>query len=327
MRRRDFITLLGGAVAAWPITAQAQQRPVPVIGYLYPGSPEGTGALQAEAFRKGLGEAGFVEGRDVSVEYRWGYGDNTRMPGLAAELIRHRVAVIFAPSIDAALAAKAETASIPIIFSTGSDPVRYGLVESLNRPGGNVTGFANMLTEIGAKQFGLLHELVPKATHFAAFVSATAPNAEAFIKDVQGAAATTGVQVKIEAPSTSRDIDAAFARMAQGQADALLVGPGPLFGNRGVQISTLSLYHRLPTMFTARESVQAGGLISYGSSTADAAHQAGGYVARILKGEKPVDLPVQRATKFELVVNLQTARVFGIEVPSTLLAIADEVIE
>ena len=326
LRRRDSIVFVGGA-AVWPLAARAQQDAMRVVGYLYSGSPEGSGALQAAAFREGLGEAGFVEGRNVSIEYQWGHGDNARLPGLAAELVRHRVAVIFTPSIDAALVAKAETAIIPIVFSTGSDPVQNGLVDSLNRPGGNLTGFASMLTDIGAKQFGLLHELVPKAMHFAALVSATAPNAEAYGRDVQAAAAAAGRQVKLHAPNTSRDIDAAFASMVQDQAEALLVGPSPLFGNRGVQISSLSLYHRLPTMFTAKESVEAGGLISYGSSNADNARRAGSYVARILKGEKPADLPVQRTTRFELVINLQTARVFGIEVPSALLATADEVVE
>jgi putative ABC transport system substrate-binding protein len=326
MRRREFIAGIG-ALAAWPFAARAQQGVIAVVGYLYSGSPEGSGTAQATAFRNGLSEGGFVEGRNLSIEYRWGNGDLARLPELAAELVRRQVALIFTPSIDAALVAKAATATIPIVFNTGADPIENGLVTSFNRPGANITGFATMLTAIGAKQFGLLHELLPKARHFAALVSATSPNAEEYTKQVQAAAATTGRQLELYAPNTNGEIDMAFAHMIENRTDALLVGPSPLFGNRSVQLATLSLYHRLPTMFTARESVEAGGLISYGSSNAASVHQAGIYAARILKGEKPADLPVQRTAKFELVINLQTARVFGLTIPETLLATADEVIQ
>jgi putative tryptophan/tyrosine transport system substrate-binding protein len=326
MKRREFIAGLGGA-AVWPPAVRAQQSAMPVVGYLYAGSPEGSGAAQAEAFRKGLGEGGFVEGRNVSIEYRWGNGDLARLPELAAELVRRQVALIFTPSIDAALVAKASTSTIPIVFNTGSDPIQSGLVTSLNRPGANITGFATMLTAIGTKQFGLLQELLPTASRFAALVSATAPNAEEYAKQVQAAAEAKGRQLELFAPRTNSEIDVAFARMVQNRTDAVLVGPSPLFGNRGVQLTTLSLYHRLPTMFTARESVKVGGLVSYGSSNAAHTRQAGIYAARILKGEKPGDLPVQRAAKFELVLNLQTARVFGLTIPETLLATADEVIQ
>jgi putative tryptophan/tyrosine transport system substrate-binding protein len=331
LKRRDVFPLVGGVAAAtsvfWPLPARAQQRPMPVVGYFYPGVPEASGATQAAAFRKGLGEAGYVEGRNVTIEYRWGQNDSARLPELAADLVRRHVAVIAAPSTASAFAAKAATTTIPIVFGTGSDPVQLGLVDSLNRPRGNITGFSNFITDLAPKQLGLFHELIPKATRFAALVDPSSPATEPFIKDAQMAAASIGRQIEIVAASTNRDIEAAFASLAQKQTDALLVSPAPLLGNRRVQLVTLAAHYRLPTMYVMREHVEIGGLMSYGSSLDEQARQIGLYVGRILKGEKPADLPVQRATKFEFIINLQTARLLGIEVPATLLATADEVIE
>jgi ABC-type uncharacterized transport system substrate-binding protein len=327
MQRREFVTILGGAVAAWPLVARAQQAAMPVVGYFYPGVPEASGATQATAFRKGLGEAGYVEGRNVTVEYRWGQNDPARLTELAADLVRRRVAVIAAPSNASAFAAKAATTTIPIVFGTGSDPVRLGLVDSLNRPGGNVTGFNNFITDLAPKQLGLFHELIPKAARFAALVDPSNPATEPFIKDAQAAAGAMGRQIEIVAVSTNRDIEAAFSSLEQKQTDALLVSPAPLFGNRRGQLVTLATHYRLPTMYVTREMVEIGGLMSYGTSLGEMARQVGLYTGRILKGEKPGDLPVQRATKFEFLINLQTARLLGIEVPATLLAIADEVID
>jgi ABC-type uncharacterized transport system substrate-binding protein len=328
MRRRSFLTLLGGAAAVWPLAARAQQPAMPVIGYLSAGTPEVTGAIQMAALRKGLSEAGYVEGRNVAIEYRWGQNDNARLPELAADLVRRRVAVIVIPgSITAAFVAKAATTTIPIVFGTGADPVQLGLVASLNRPGGNVTGFSNMLAEIGGKQLGLLHELIPSAARFAVLANPTQQNFEFFIKDVQASAAAIGRPIELLTASTNRDIDTAFASAAQKRADALLVGPSPLFSNRRFQLLMLAAYHRLPTMYGEREWAEAGGLITYGSNFGDQARQVGIYAGRILKGEKPADLPVQLATKFEFIINLHTARTFGIEVSPTLSARADEVIE
>jgi putative ABC transport system substrate-binding protein len=324
--RRDFITLLGGAAAAWPVAARAQ-RTVPVIGYLYQGVPEGSGTTAAAAFRSGLSEAGYVEGRNVMIEYRWGQNDITRLPELAADLVRRRVAIIAVPAgLSAAQAAKEATTSIPIVFGTAGDPVQAGLVASLNRPGGNVTGFSDMLAELGGKQFGILRELLPEAMRFAVFVNPTSPNTEVFVKNVK-AAAVTGRQVEFLAATSNRDIDAGFARAVQIGADALLVQGHPLFGNRRFQFLMLAAHHRLPTMYYEREFAEDGGLVAYGSNLADMARQVGLYAGRVLKGEKPADLPVQLATKFDFVVNLHTARTLGLDVPPELLAIADEVIE
>jgi len=326
MRRRDFITLLGGATA-WPLAARAQQPAMPVIGYLYAGALQG-GGLQAAAFRKGLAEAGFVEGRNVRVEYRWGEDDNARMPELAADLVRARVSVIAAVALNAALAAKAATTTIPIVFGTGTDPIQVGLVGSLNRPGANLTGFSNFVSQLGAKQMGLLHELLPRAARFAVLLNPSIDvSTESIINDVQKAAETIGRQVEIFPARTSREIDVAFADVAQKQVDALLVTVTPLFVDRRAQIVTSATHYRLPTIYSERENVEIGGLMSYGSSNGERARQMGQYVARILKGEKPGDLPVQQATKFELLINHHTARLLGIDVPPTLLALADEVIE
>jgi putative ABC transport system substrate-binding protein len=330
MKRRDFITLLGGAAAAWPLApfAAFAQPAIPVVGYLYAGVPEASGATQAAAFRKGLGEAGYIEGRNVRIEYRWGMNDPTRLPELAADLVRLRVAAIAAPGAEPALAAKAVTTTIPIVFGTGVDPVEIGLVESFNRPGGNVTGFSNFLSGLASKQFGLFHELIPKAGRFGALVDQGNPLTEPYIKDLQpAAAAAIGRRVEILPVSGSRDIELAFATLAQKQIDGLLIGPAALFGNRRVQLVTLATHYRLPTMYLLRDHVENGGLMSYGSSIDDMARQIGLYIGRILKGEKPSELPVQQSTKSELVINLQTAKLLGIDVPPTLLAIADKVIE
>jgi putative tryptophan/tyrosine transport system substrate-binding protein len=326
LKRRDFITLLGGA-AAWPLVAHAQQPAMPVIGYLGNASPEATAHLVA-AFRKGLSENGFVEGQNVAIEFRWTNNDETKLPELAADLVRRRVAVITAPgSIAASLAAKAATATIPIVFSAGADPVKIGLVASLNRPGGNVTGVSTMNNELVGKQFGLLHEVLPSAVRFAVLINSNNPASEATIMDARAAAAAIGRSIEVLTVSTGSEIDAAFASLVQKRVEALLVAPDPLFINRRVQLQSLAMRHTVPAIFSLRENVEAGGLMSYGSSFIDLFRQTGIAVSRILKGEKPSDLPVMQATKFELVINLQTARTLGIKVPPTLLSRADEVIE
>ena len=280
------------------------------------------------AFRDGLGEAGFVEGRNVTVEFRFAYDDNSRLPDLAADLVRRAVAVIATPgSTPSALAAKAATTSIPIVFSVGTDPADAGLVASFNRPEGNVTGISSLNSELAAKRLGLLHELLPDAACFAVLVNPNNPITDRLARDAQAAGSVIGRQIVILAASSSRDIDAAFAGPERKRADALLVSPDPLLDNRRVQLVTLATHHRLPTIYSFRENVEIGGLMSYGSSAADRDRQVGIYTGRILKGAKPAELPVMRATKFELVINMQTARVLGLEIPATLLARADEVIE
>jgi putative ABC transport system substrate-binding protein len=331
MQRREFITLLGGAAtmssSLRPRAAHAQQRAMPVVGYLYLGSPEAS-ALQVAAFRKGLSETGYVEGRNVAIEFRWAHNEIDRLPELAADLVRRRVAVIATPgSVAAGLAAKAATATIPIVFSGGADPVQSGLVASFNRPGGNVTGFSTMSNEIGAKRLGHLHELLPGAARFAVLVNPNGPTAELQIKDAQAAASTIGRQVEILYAGTNPEIDTAFASLVQKRADALLVSSEGFFTNRRVQLVTLAARHAVPAIYHVREFAEAGGLMSYGPSQTDQWRQIGIYAGRILKGEKPADLPVMRPTKFEFIINLQTARLLGITVPPTLLAIADEVIE
>ena len=326
MRRRDFITLLGGA-AAWPLAARAQQAVMPVVGFVYPGAPELSTGIVA-AFRKGLNEAGFIEGRNVTVEFRFAYNDNARLPELAADLAQRRVAVIATPgSTPSALAAKAATATIPIVFGIGPDPVEIGLVASLNRPGGNITGVSSMNAELGAKRLGLLHELLPTAVRFAVLVNPNNRNAEALTRDAQATASALSRQVEVLPASNTREIDAAFVSLLQKRADALLVSPDPLFDSRRVQLVTLATHHRLPTIYSFRENVEIGGLMSYGSSAAERDRQVGIYTGRILKGEKAAELPVIRAAKFEFVINLQTAKVLGLNVPQALLATADEVIE
>ena len=323
MRRREFLGVLGGAAAAWPLVARAQQPTMPVVGYLGAGTPE-TWANVVAAFRKGLAETGYVEGRNLAIEFRFAQNEFDRFPELAADLVRRRPVVIATPSSAAASGAT----TIPIVFSTGADPVRTGLVASLNRPGGNVTGVNNMSGELGAKQLGLLHELMPGATRFAVLVN---PNnrllAEPTVQDAQATASTLGLQAEVLYAGTNRDIDTAFARLVQKRADALMVGPDPLFNSRLVQLATLAVYHRVPAIYFDRAFAEVGGMLSYGADVTDQHRQLGIYTGRILKGEKPADMPVLRATKFEFVINLQTARTFGLEVPATLLARADEVIE
>jgi ABC-type uncharacterized transport system substrate-binding protein len=326
MERREFITLLGGVAAAWPIAAKAQQPAMPAVGYLDAGLPEADAYVVA-AFRKGLSEAGYAEGRNIAIEFRFAHNEVDRLPELAADLVRRRVAVIATRGLLAPLAAKAATATIPIVFGTGADPVQTGLVASFNRPGGNVTGMNFMNVELGAKRVGLLHELLPGAARFAMLLDPTSPAAATHITVGRTAAAAIGRQIEFLNASTNREIDTAFANLVQKRADALLVGPYPLFSNRRVQIVTLAARHAVPAIYSAREYAEAGGLMSYGSSQTDEYRQVGLYTGRILKGEKPADLPVMRPTKFEFVINLQTARLLGIEVPPTLLAIADEVIE
>ena len=324
MKRREFIALLGGAAAAWPAAARAQQPSIPVLGFLYAGSPEPSAHLVA-AFRAGLSETGYIEGQNVSIEFRWAHNQNERLPDLAADLISRRVAAIVTPgSLLAPIAAKAATDSIPIVFSIGGDPVEVGLVSSFNRPGGNVTGISSMNVELGSKRLGLLHELQPKAGRFAvlAYHAATPP-----VRDVQAGASTIGAEVEVIYATTNGDIDAAFASMRQKRIDALVLTPGPLFNNNRVQIAILAARYAIPAIYSSREFAAAGGLMSYGPSITEEFRQAGIYAGRVLKGEKPADMPVMRSTKFELVINLKTAKALGLEVPPSLLARADEVIE
>ena len=327
MKRRKFITLLGGAAAAWPIEAQAQQAAMPVIGYLYSGTPEASASWVA-AFRKGLSESGFSEGHNVAIEYRWAYNDPARLPELAADLVRRRVAAIVTPGIAASvLAAKAATATIPIVFRTGGDPIELGFVASLNQPGGNVTGINAMSLETVAKRVGLLHDLLPHAERFAVLLNPNDPNADHYTKDMQAAASTIGWQIEFLGASNIREIDLAFANLAQKRLDALLVVPQGLLFNRRAQIVTQVTRYALPAVYPNREFAEIGGLMSYGPNSANEFRLTGVYTGRILKGEKPGSLPVLRASKFELVINLQTARIFDIAIPPNLLAIADEVIE
>jgi putative ABC transport system substrate-binding protein len=325
--RREFITLLGGTAATWPLAAGAQQGALPVIGLLHPGSPEANARFIA-GFRKGLAETGHVEGRNVSIEYRWGHGEITRLPELTADLVRRAASVIVTPGgVAAALAAKAATATIPIVFVIGADPVQAGLVASLNRPGGNVTGITSMNSGLAAKQLGLLHQLLQRDARFAVLVNSSNPQIRLALADVQAAAAAMGHPLDIVTATTNREITLAFKEAVQKRADAILISPDPLFASRPVQLATLAARHAMPAIYALREFAEAGGLISYGSNFTDLYRQAGTYVARILKGEKPADLPILQATKFELVINLQTAEALGLEVPATVLALADEVIE
>ena len=325
MNRRDFIAV--GVAAAWPLAARAQQQPaVPVVGYLDPGSPE-MGASAVATLRKGLSETGFVEGRNVAIEYRWAHNEVDRLPELAADLVHRRVAVIVTSVIASGLAAKAATTTMPIVFSTGADPIQEGLVASLNRPGGNVTGVTNISVELTPKRLGLLHELLPRAARFAVLVNPNDPNAGSMITNVRAAASTVGRQIEVFFASTNREVETAFASLAQKRADALLVLPSILFLDRRVQLATLAAHYRVPASYSSRENVEAGGLMCYGASITDRDRQVGIYTGRVLKGDKPVDLPVMQSTRFEFVINLQTARLLGLDIPPTLLAIADEVIE
>ena len=327
LRRREFITIASGAAVALPLVARAQQPAMPVVGYLYSGTPESSERFVA-AFRAGLNEVGFFEGRNVAIEFRWAQNDPGRLPELAADLVRRQVAVIATPgSTPATLAAKAATMTIPIVFYSGGDPVRLGLVASFNLPGGNLTGITSMNAELGSKRLGLLHELLPGAARFAVLVQSNSPLTEAFVAEVRAAAAALGLHVEVLSASDNRDIDSAFTSLVQKRADALLVSSDVLFTSRRVQLITLAVHHRVPAIYPFREDAEAGGLMSYGSSVIDPSRQVGIYTGRILRGEKPADLPVMRSIKFEFVINLQVAKLLDLTVPPTLLACADEVIE
>ena len=327
MRRREFITLVGAA-AAWPLAARAQQPAMPVIGVLSGGSSPDPSAARWRAFHHGLSENGYVEGRNVAIEYRWPEGQYDRLPALVADLVRRRVTVLTAlGGVQTPLAAKAATGTIPIVFAIGSDPVKFGLVASLNRPGGNVTGVSFFTIELEAKRLGVLHELVPKATAIAVLVNRTNANAENQLRELSEAARTLGLQLHALNASSERDFDAAFAAVAQMRAGALLVAADPFFFIRREKIVSLAMAQGVPAIYEWREFAEAGGLVSYGTNLTDAFRQAGVYTGRILKGEKPADLPVMRSTKFELVINLKTAKALGLEIPSSVLARADEVIE
>jgi putative tryptophan/tyrosine transport system substrate-binding protein len=323
MKRREFITLLGGA-ATWPLVAHAQQPVMPVIGYLGPGSME-TDAARIAPFRKGLNETGFIESENVTIEFRWAQGRYERFQELAADLVRRQVAVIAAPgSPAAALAAKAATSVIPIVFGLGDDPVKLGMVASLNRPGGNATGINFLSAELVAKRLGLLRELLPRATRVAVLVNqADAERAGSVTRDAEAAAGGMGLQLHVLNASTSREIDAAFVALAREQPDALFVGPDVFFNNRRVQLANLAARYAIPASYAVRDYAEAGGLMSYGTDVADMYRQVGIYTGRILKGAKPAELPVMQSVKFELVINLQTARMLDLDVPPTLLARAD----
>jgi len=327
LKRREFITLLGGAVA-WPLAARAQQPAMPIVGLVGPRSPEESTRLGA-AFRKALNETGYIEAQNVMVEYHWLEGKYDRLPALMADLVRRRVAVIATPAFTAAApVVKAATTTIPIVFGVAEDPVKLGLVASFARPGGNATGINFLASEVAAKRLGLLHDLVPKAVRIAVLINpANAPTAETTLRETSEAAHGLGLQIQILNASTSREIEAAFATLVRERPDALFIAPDGFFTSRRVQFATLAAHHRVPAAYFSREFVEVGGLMSYGSDISDVYRQVGVYTGQILKGAKPADLPVVQSTKFEFVINMQTAKALGLEVPPQLLASADEVIE
>jgi putative ABC transport system substrate-binding protein len=327
MKRREFITLLGGAAAAWPLAARAQNPAMPVIGFLDSGEPAGMEA-NLTGFRRGLSETSYTEGQNLAIDYRWAEGHLDRLPALAADLVRRPVAVIAATRTSApGLAAKAATSTIPIVFQTGSDPVKNGLVASLNRPGGNVTGASRLSTDLIPKRLGLMAELVPKMTAIALLVNPAGHQSVAQVHEMQEPTRALGLQLHVVNASTEHELDTAFAAIVQSGADALIVAINPLFIARREQIVALAQRHAVPVIFAERESVMAGGLMSYAASFTDSFRQVGVYVGRILKGASPADLPVQQPVRFELVINLKTAKALGLTVPPSLLTTADEVIE
>jgi putative tryptophan/tyrosine transport system substrate-binding protein len=327
MRRREFLGVLSSAAIAWPLAARAQQAPMPVIGYLDSQSLGTFGDLVLRAFRQGLKDAGYVEGENVAIEYRWADNQIDRLPELAAELVRRRVAVIIAGGPPAALAAKAVTTTIPIVFGAGVDPVRLGLVASLARPGGNLTGINFFAAELAAKRLELLREMVPAAARVGVLVDPAFLLTESLVRDAETAAGVMNLQIKVHNAKTSEEINAAFANIARERPDALVVGTGPFFANRRVQLALLAGRHLVPAIYVQRHYAEAGGLMSYGASVTEAYRHMGVYTGRILKGAKPSDLPVVQSTKIELVINAETARMLGLTVPPSLLATADEVIE
>jgi putative ABC transport system substrate-binding protein len=331
MRRREFIALLGGAAVTssslWPIAARAQQPAMPVIGYLSAGSPDGF-AERLAAFRQGLGETGYVQGRNLAIEFGWAGDRLDRLPALAADLVRKQVRVIAAfGGIEGNLAAKAATTTIPIVFATGDDPIATGLVSTLNRPGGNLTGVTTLGVEVAPKRLELMHEIVPAASAIAVLINPDRPTAAAITRDLEQAARTLGRQIHILHASNEREIDAAFATVVQLRAGALVIGNDAYYNSRTEQFAALTIRHALPTVYQNREFVAAGGLMSYGGSITEAYRISGTYVGRILKGEKPADLPVQQATKIELIINMKTAKALGLAFPTAILVRADEVIE
>jgi putative tryptophan/tyrosine transport system substrate-binding protein len=327
MRRREFVALLGGAAAAWPLTARAQQPAMPVIGYMHGGTRDYETLRHADAFRQGLRETGYIEDQNITIEYTWAQDHDERLPGLAADLVRRKATMIAAAGTPAALAAKAATAVIPIVFETAGDPVTLGLVASLNQPGRNVTGVTQLSSELVSKRLGLLHDLIPAAKIIGLLVNPKDPRVGTQSSDMQEAARALGLQIHILNASTEAEIDAAFAGLVQVRAGALIVGTGTFFNVRREQLVALAARHKVPVIYQYRLFVAAGGLMSYGASLTDSYRLAGVYAGRVLKGEKPADLPVARPTKFELVINLKTANALGLTIAPGVLAIADEVIE
>ena len=328
MRRRDFIKVIAGSAAAWSLTARAQQPAMPVVGFVNVASLKGSYTPRLSAFLKGLSEVGYVDGKDVTIEYRWAENQVDRLPAMVADLVHRQVTVIAATGTPAALAAKAATTAIPIVFSTIGDPVQLGLVTNLRRPGGNVTGATQTNLEIAPKRLQMLHELVPTASIMALLVNSANPNlAETNTKELQAAARTLGLELHILNASTERDFNEVFAKLIQLQAGGLVIGGDPLFSTWIERLAVLGLHHAVPTIYQTRDFVVAGGLLSYGADFREAYRLAGNYTGRVLKGEKPADLPIQEATKVELYINLKTAKTLGVNVPNTLIGRADEVIE
>src|SRR5215471_16560281 len=325
IRRREFVTLLGSA-AAWPMAARAQQAARPVVGFLRDATAAGSGFM-VNGLRKGLAEAGFVEGRNLTIDYAWTDGQTERLPALAAELVGRHVPVIVSSAINATIAAKAATSTIPVIFAVNNDPVAFGLVASMNRPGGNLTGVAYLGSALGAKRLGLMHEMVPKVTDFAVLAHPTYAASAPFISDLEAGARSLGLRVEVFNASTETEIDTAFAALSARRLGALLMANHPLCTTRREHIIALAARYAVPTMYVQREFARAGGLISYGTDLSEVYRLTGGYAGRILKGDKPADLPVLLPTKFEMIINLKTAKALGLDVPDKLVALADEVIE